>query len=196
MTQHTQPPAPAANPSSIDQLWKVIGRYDTYYTLANAKGALLTAFSGTVLGAVVLKFRDVLDTSNGPVLRVIAGLLLTSVAVSSIVSLGYAFFSVEPFLASPKRPNAYHSRIFFEHVAEHADGRTYLNAIASADQAAWLEDMGEQAHALARGLVWKFYRLGISVRWIVFGALIPGLLLVCLLVLPKAWALVEKGVAP
>jgi uncharacterized membrane protein YuzA (DUF378 family) len=155
-----------------DTMWKIIGRYDTYMGSVNTKATLLIAFNTFLLGSVILKGQDVaaiFGSHSHAVMVVYACLFIMS--ITSLLSMGYTFQAVTPFLDSPREPTTYHSIIFFEHVAEHSDESKYHTAITGLTDGAIITDLSSQAHALARGLRSKFRHLRTAFRIILRGQL-------------------------
>src|SRR5687768_6211987 len=104
----------------LDALWKVVGRFDTYMGSTNTKAALLIAFNTFVPGSVALKWQDI-ERAFGTDHRsafVLASVFLVVALAASVVSLVFTFWAISPFLKSPKRPEKYHSDLFFCDVAE------------------------------------------------------------------------------
>lgn len=149
-------------------LWKVIGRYDTYYSSINAKASALIAFNVFVVTSIALKWSDFANWFSQPWARVVAGAMLFVAVGAAFVSLIATWTIVSPFLGSPKEPSKYHSRVFFEHVAEHGDPAVYFANIQALTADAAAEDLALQAHALAKGLKKKFAGLKVAVGAIIF----------------------------
>ena len=145
-------------------LWSVIGRYDSYIGSTNTKGALLGTFNTFVLGTIVLKWKDLQTALAGhPHCTTWAGIFVVLAAAATVVSLGFVFAAIHPFLKSYKKVGGYHSNIFFVHVAEHPNGEDYRKSVMDADDAKDVTDLSHQAHVLAKGLGAKMVQLQRSV---------------------------------
>lgn len=162
-------------------IWKVISRFDHYIGTTNAKATVIVAFNTFVFSAIVLKWADLLfPYKDQRVVAFIAIFLLLVAALSSLVSLAAVFLVINPFLKSPKKPEKYHSRIFFGHIAEYDKADDYLKCVRSSDEDKLMEDLCMQAHALAQGLDSKFRIMKIAVGAILFYQL-PSLALLVLI---------------
>jgi hypothetical protein len=142
-----------ADKATAGFIWKVIGRYDTYITSIVTKAALLGTFDTFVLGAVVLKWKEIVDAFVGhPHLMQISGFFIVAGAVCTLISLYFLLRAVYPFLYSEEKPGEYHSQIFFMHVAKHQSGDAYCGQVMKTDEETRITDLCLQAHALALGL--------------------------------------------
>ena len=189
-------PRPLTYAQSNEVLWKVIGRYDTYIGSTNTKAAFLIAFDTFVAGGIVLKWQDIksaVGDSHPQSFAVVAALLHVAIG-AALASLWYTFKAINPFLASPKRPNEYHSNVYFGDAAEHAAPDKYLEAVAKWDEAGLQKDLAFQAHTLAQGLTGKFAALKNAI-WAVLFVQLPALAGAVLIVLwVIAGGVLEKGV--
>ncbi len=152
-----------------DFLWKVVQRYDAYINATNPKASIVLTFNTFVFAAVVLKWNDIAQ-GFGPAqwsMAIVTGLLFIS-AASSLVSLWFGLVAVVPILNSPKDPKAYHSLVFFVHVAEFTSPSDYAKATCAVTDANLVEDLAMQAHTLAKIAMHKFSLLQWATRLIVF----------------------------
>lgn len=190
-------PVTAESAKAPEFLWKVIQRYDTYVGSTNAKAAMLGTFNTFVVGAVVLKWHEVVALYGAhPKIGVGAGAVVLIAALASLYSLWRVFKVVHPFLDSSKKPGQYHSDIFFGHVAEHGCAEDYLRHVAKADEATTTHDLGAQAHALACGLRQKFNDMRLAVGAILYVQL-PALgVLLMIKFVTLVMDLTTKGVQP
>ncbi len=155
-----------------DLLLKIIARFDFYIGTTNAKAALVAAFNTFAIGAIVLKWGDVVALFAGhPAAAKGAAILLAVAALASVASLAAVFMMVKPYLDSPKAPMKYHSILFFGHVAEHGSATDYVSAVLGASEEDIVADLGAQAHALARGVRAKFRLMNAAVLALVLGEL-------------------------
>lgn len=179
------------NLNRIDFLWKTVGRYDFYIGTTNAKAAALLAYNTFVVGGIVLKFRDVLALFDGHSKSAAVGaVLLIAASLASIVSLWSTFVVVLPYLWSPKKPNDYHSLIFFNHVAEYSSGEDYCKRVDGMGEAEAVKDLSYQTHALATGTRKKFNWLRLGIGSLLF-AQVPAF---AMLLLIKLWIVVADAV--
>lgn len=176
------PPQPEVN--RIDLLWKIIGRFDTYVGTTNPKATLLLTFDTFVVSALSLKWVDVSSQFSGypTAQRWVSGLLVLA-TFAALASMAFAFSAIAPYLRSHKAPGKYHSFLFFEHVAEHALGTDYHEAVAAVGTTEIERELATQAHALSRGLRTKFRYLRFSVLLILLGVLIPAAIVVLMRVM-------------
>jgi len=162
-----------------DVLWRVIARFDSYAVTTNAKAGLLLTFDFFAVTALALKWGDVLDQfKEYPGAAKWVATLLAVATIAALISIGFAFGSVAPYLQSPKSPGKYHSILFFDHVAEHHSGTDYLDIVMELDERALLTELATQAHAVADGVSRKFRRLQRGIWLILGGVLLPMILIV------------------
>lgn len=163
--------------SRIDFLLKIINRYDTYITSTNAKASLIIAWNGVVIGAILLKYQEIISqfscVSKVPTL---AGLLLVICGILALVSNGLIFGVVFPFLTASRDGRG--SLIYFGSVAK-TDPQEYVNAIQAASSGDLIKDLAHQASTLAVGLEMKMRRLQKSI-WAIYAELVSIALLVIL----------------
>lgn len=171
-------PAPPPTPDSAYRdnfLIEVIKRYDFYNGTINNKGALIVAFHAFLLASVILKWNEVLAiyTQTPPVKwpLVVVTVCMIILGGLSVFSLFHTFKAIHPFRKSHKAPNDYHSNLFFDHVAEHADYSAYIACLKKTTNEGCTRDLAAQAHALAMGLHKKFNAFDWSIRAILYGQL-------------------------
>ncbi len=163
-----QPTEPEKPYDCENFLWKVIGRYDTYYGAINAKASVLLAFNVFLITGIALKWADLAAGFAVPWAKWVAGASLLVAVGAALVSLWATWQIVSPFLKSPKEVTKYHSSVFFEHVAEHSGPESYLTNMQALTGETALKDLSYQAHALATGLRSKFKTLKVAVGAILF----------------------------
>lgn len=174
--------------------WKVIGRYDFYFGSVNTKATMLVAFNTFVAGGIVLKWEDISKAFGGHRIEFfLAGLGLFVAVAASLVSLGFTFWAVSPFLGSPSRPNDFHSLLFFGDVAKFDTPEKYLENVNELDEESLCKDLAYQAHALAGGLTGKFVYLNKAIWWIIFVQLPALAALVLILLSTLAYEALAKA---
>jgi len=190
-------PEEAARIDAPDIAWKILGRFDFYIGSTNAKAALLIAFNTFVTGTIVLKGQDVSALfGRYRMAYSLAVLALFVGALASVASMWLTFKVIRPYLDSARSPTQYHSVLFFNHVAEHANLDEYRSAVQGLDEDALTKDLTAQAHALAVGLRSKFATMRQAVNIILYVQL-PAIGLVILLLFGSiAWDLLSKVAAP
>lgn len=172
-------PQDISAPSRIDFLLKIINRYDAYITSTNAKASLIIAWNGVVIGAILLKYQEIISQfSCVSKVSTFAGLLLAICGIMALVSNGLIFGVVFPFLTSSRDGRG--SLIYFGSVAK-TDPQEYASAIQAASSVDLIEDLAHQASTLAVGLEMKMRRLQKSI-WAIYAELISIALLVILFV--------------
>jgi hypothetical protein len=190
-----EPKAELTPAQRVEALWKVVGRYDTYIGSTNTKAAFLIAFNTFVVGGIVLKWQDIRSAvgDTSPPAFPLAAVLLLAAMGAALASLYLTFQAINPFLTSPKRPNEYHSNLYFGDVSEHADPDKYLQAVGRWDEAGLQKDLAFQAHTLAGGLTAKFAAIRKAI-WAVVYVQLPALALTGVVVLWVVTAGVLHGV--
>lgn len=154
--------------SRVELLVKIINRYDTYIVSTNAKASLIIAWNGVVIGAIVLKYCEIL--SQFPctgTLSTIIPILLVLCGIFALLSTGMIFGVVFPFLSPSHDGKA--SLIFFGSVAK-MKPEEYLNAMYSLSIYDLIVDLAGQASILAFALKLKMKRLQISI-WAIYAEL-------------------------
>ncbi|MBI5656423.1 MAG: hypothetical protein HZC44_06220 [Geobacter sp.] len=164
--------------SQIDFLFKIISRYDTYITSTNAKASLIIAWNGVVIGAILLKYQEIISQfSCVSKVSTLAGLLLVICGILALVSNGLIFGVVFPFLTA-SREDGRGSLIYFGSVAK-TDPQEYTSSIQAVSSSDLIEELAQQASTLAVGLEKKMRRLQKSI-WAIYGELVSIALLVIL----------------
>lgn len=170
--------------SRIDFLWKIIGRFDTYYGAINNKASLLIVFNVFVFSGVIVKYAEILpDYNNCKPLYWIIWFLWVIIIISTLLSLFYIFKVVSPFLKSYEEPTKYLSNIFYEHVVKKENIDKYTECISNLTEKEAIEDLCKQTHSLAQGLNYKFSITKWVVRFMIFGQLLPILVILILKIL-------------
>lgn len=161
-----------------EALWKIIGRFDTHISGTNSKAAFLIAFNTFIVGGIALKWQDVrsiIGDAHSQVFICIAVLLMVTSA-AALASLYYTFLAIYPYLISPRRPNEYHSNVFFGSICEHATPDKYLDSVADLRETTLRTDLAFQAYVLASGLNEKFAAIRRATQLVVY-CLLPTFVL-------------------
>jgi len=181
----TRPPGkekpPTEGGDKIDLLLRKIGRFDFYINSTNVKASVIMAWNGIAVGAVLLKYEIILGFFLKPLWAYdVASVLLMLVAVSSILSLGFAAWVLHPFLWSTgeTRANKGNSLFFFKDISALGIDE-YMKREAAAAPEEVARDLMSQVHVLAIGLSAKMTNMQRSVRAIIV-AVICFLLLITL----------------
>lgn len=141
----------------IDFLFKVINRFDFYTNTTNTKASLIIAWNGALIGAVLLKYSEILNTYQpAGWIKVAAITLLLLVGTCSVVSNVLVLKAVFPFLRSSSRRATSRilqseSMLFFGSVAAMGT-EIYHRGIADSDVDEILTDLADQAVTIAQGL--------------------------------------------
>lgn len=162
----------------IEFLIKIIGRYDTYITSTNAKASLIIAWNGVVIGAILLKYQEIISQfSCLSWLSTLASILLVLCGILALLSNGLIFNVIFPFLTASRDGRG--SLIFFGSVAK-TEAQEYANSIQAASSNDLIEDLAQQTSTLAIGLDKKMRRLQQSI-WAIYAELVSIALLIILL---------------
>lgn len=162
----------------ITLLFNVIGRFDFYINTTNAKASLILAWNGIVIGALLLKYKDILDLYFATEwLRRIVSLLLSAVGLCSAISTIMAFDVIVPFLkSSSKTPNS-SSAIFFGSVRL-MGSEEYFDKVSESSSEEILIDLTNEGVILAQGLHGKMRQLKRSIVAIYAELSLIGLLFI------------------
>jgi hypothetical protein len=148
----------------VDLLLKSIVRFDAQITNTNSKAALILAWNGAVLAAIVLRATEILQPySSGSWQRVTTAVLLSLIGLLGAISSLLAFRVVYPYLSdSAKNSNAKITKetslFFFGSVAEGTHGE-YSRSWREADYNSLLDDLCDQSVVLAKGIKSKMKHL-------------------------------------
>jgi CBS domain containing-hemolysin-like protein len=83
----------------IDYLFKIINRFDFYINSTNTKASLIIAWNGVVIGAILLKYTEVVSIFQSTAwAKLAAVVLLTLIGTCSLISTVFVFSLVFPFL--------------------------------------------------------------------------------------------------
>jgi hypothetical protein len=176
-----------------DHLWKTIQRFDVYTGSTNAKAAFLIAFNSALFGGVLLRWKEALaPLAPGTLPMTLAGGALFILSIGCVASCWITFTVVSPFLGSPKSPGLYHSTVFFQHVGEHPTGDAFTAVLNQSDAASRMQDLANQAHAMAVGLTKKFIHLRRAIACILLVEL-PMILFLAGILLTAHFAAVSKN---
>jgi hypothetical protein len=162
--EKTTPPITRRTPES--SVFFILGRYDSYVTLANQKASFLIAAATIVFVAAIVKRSDILAATEiasvawfNDLLYLIAGLGLFGV-------LGLSLLIVVPITKSgDKQHGEYKSFIAYSSVAK-IDVETFRSRLSSTDYDFW-NDLVRQTHQMAKLLAVKFQILGWA-SWLAF----------------------------
>ena len=146
----------------IDYLFKVINRFDFYINSTNTKASLILAWNGVLIGAVLLKYGEILSAfqpagwSKGAAVA-----LLTLIGICSLISNVFVLNVVFPFLRPSSKATAgrilkSESMLFFGSVAA-MGSEHYHKRIVDSDAEEVLADLADQAATIAQGLQDKMH---------------------------------------
>jgi hypothetical protein len=140
----------------IASLQNNINRFDHYIAESNNKSNVILAFNGVLIGAILLKYDVLLKLfeSNLWCLN-IAIFSIILLGLISIISIRYAFLSIDPFLKSGNVVNKYHSLLFFKSISE-MDEEIYIKKIEECTIEDLKNDLARQSYQLAKGLTIKY----------------------------------------
>ena len=156
----------------ISILLDIIKRYDTYIVSTNAKASLIIAFNSLIMGAVILKFGDIIGFYSTPNMKILVGFLLVTITGSTLLSLFFVFGVVYPFFGNTsedKKQNT--SLIYFGSVSEMSNIE-YMDKISNTTLEQFASDLSTQATILARGLKEKMQKMRNSINAITFSIVI------------------------
>lgn len=146
--------------NKVDELKFIIGRFDHYYDSVNNKGNLYLTLNTFLLGGLIAGYAALLSshicTLAWPEL-VIVGLI----AGCNIFAFYHAVNAIYPFVS--KRLGS--SSIFYGDIAGRTESewRSFFTAVLPD---VYEQDLVQQAHQLAGGLLAKYRRLRASTWWI------------------------------
>ena len=154
--------------SRVELLLKIINRYDAYIVSTNAKASLIITWNGVVIGAIILKYHEILNQfpCKGTLVTIIP-ILLVFCGIFALLSTGVIFGVVFPFLTTSRDGKS--SLIFFGSVAD-MKSEEYLNAMYSFSIYDLIVDLAGQASILAFALKLKMRRLQLSI-WAIYAEL-------------------------
>jgi hypothetical protein len=172
----------------IEYLFKIIGRYDTYISSTNAKASLVIAWNGIVIGTILLKYRDIVDSYQTTVTaQGLVSMILILIGLSSALSILLVVNVIYPFLKPTSRTSTGRvlvdeSAVFFGSVAK-LSAPEYERQISELTSDKLVADLTDQAVILAQGLNNKMRYFRWSTVAVIAGIILIVLLLVLKLVL-------------
>lgn len=167
--------------AKMEQLWKVMQRYDQYINATNTKATIILTFNSLIISGLLLKWSDLITMYKPiPCFVIISAFFLITIAFASLYSLFYAFKVVNPYLVSPLKPQEYHSKIYFGHVSMFETGEDFAKSIDKSDAECFFTDLCYQVHILAKGITQKYERLKKSFQIIEY-CMIPALFILLIL---------------
>jgi hypothetical protein len=163
----------------MEFLNKSLGRYDFYINTTNAKCSIVLAFNSFIIGALLLKFDEILKIyCQNLYFKGIATFMLCMIGVVSSISIIFAFRVINPFLQSGTEGGKSESIIYFGSVSKMSLSR-YVEEINSKTDNEIIEDLVVQVKTLADGLTQKMSDMRRAVKFI-YAILI---LVICLFIL-------------
>lgn len=152
----------------ISFLLDVIKRYDTYIVSTNAKASLIIAFNSLIMGAVLLKFGDIIGFYSNQSMKSFVGFLLVLITASTLLSLFHVFRVVYPFFGNTSEEKTQiSSLIYFGSVSKMSD-EEYMENISKASLEQLTKDLSSQTTILANGLKGKMMKMRSSINAITF----------------------------
>jgi hypothetical protein len=139
--------------NKIENLFEIIGRYDHYIEIANAKANYILAFAISLSIAIsaMAGYADILKlTSSRSILDLLKYLAIASYAINVIFLLQILFGVHKVIFPNTRSPSTLKkSHIFFGDVASlnHIEYATSFNNL---DEASFIEDLSFQVNALAK----------------------------------------------
>ena len=133
------------------------------------------------MGAVLLKFGDIIGFYSNNNTKAFVGFLLVLITASTLLSLFYVFRVVYPFFGNTSEEKTQiTSLIYFGSVSKMSDAE-YVENISKASLEQLTKDLSSQATILASGLKGKMLKMRSSINAITF-----TMLLILVLVLLRA----------
>lgn len=155
----------------IEQAKFLIGRYDSYFSVANIKGYYLMAYQFFILGTVVLN-SNMLEAlfSEADLSLCLYRWCVILIVGTSLLSITFVLISIFPFLQGSSFPRKkYHikgkkkyvdtdegySMIFFKSISSFKV-EAFKSQFVKQTSAEMVEDYMNQVHSLSKGLSRKF----------------------------------------
>lgn len=150
-------------------LFKVINRFDTYYTSINTKASVLLAFQVFIFASICSKYSEILpDYNKAKYLFIFITIILLLIALVSLGSVFSIIYTIKPYLKSPNDKFEYSSNIFFGHIAYIQSSDFYENKVLKLSDGELVRDLSSQCYALAKGLNGKFKCFRTNCKWVLF----------------------------
>jgi len=163
----------------VDFLFKKILRYDFYINSTNAKASIIIAWNSIVIGTILLKYNPIIGLYLTPEWAYyVAHVLLIIMATSSIVSIGFMFQVINPFLLAGSNDTCSKSLMFFGDISKMSLDEYSKKEIGLTYEEIH-SDIIRQAYVLATGLNNKMKNMQRSITAIYIG-LLPFSLLILL----------------
>ena len=164
------------NKSKVSLIFDIIKRYDSYIISTNAKASLVIAFNSLILGSILFKSNDIISLYCSSGAKIFIGIIIICISISSLLSLGFVFKVVYPFLGEKIPDTSQHNSIVYFGSVSKLNSTEYYERFELCNDDTLLKDLTEQANILSKGLDSKMLKLRYSIRSIMAG-------LVCIFIL-------------
>ena len=148
----------------VSFLLDIIKRYDTYIVSTNAKASLIIAFNSLILGAVLLKFGDIIGFYSTPNIKTFVGFILLTITATTLLSLFFVFQVVYPFFGNTSDNKRQKSSLIYFGSVSNMSADEYMDKISKSSLDQIIEDLSAQATILAGGLQDKMLKMRNSIK--------------------------------
>jgi len=151
---------------------KTLSRIDFYVNSINTKASFNMAFDTFIIGAIILRYSDIISNFKYPKLQYLVPLILLVISIGCFLSIYFVIRATNPYLKSGNEPSSYHSLLFFGSIAE-MELDVFINNIKDIDDIRLQDDLVRQVHILSVGLSGKFSNISKSTFCITYFVLLP-----------------------
>lgn len=134
-----------------EMLINTLKRIDDAVNSVNSKSNFLISFNTFIIGTIILKNKDIINSFDYPKFKYLLPFLLFIILLGCGYSLLKIFEAVNPFLESGNKPSVYHSLIYFGSIAN-LDSDTFKSQVLKATNESYVDDLSYQIHLLAKGV--------------------------------------------
>lgn len=151
---------------------KTLSRIDSLMGAINTKASFIIGFNTFILGAIVLKHKEVLQSFTHQKIVQIVPFILLLILAGVGISCVFVFLAVDPFRKSGKEKSKESSLLYFGSIAE-MESDIFEERINEIDSEKLKTDLIIQIHTLAGGLSDKFKNISLSMRCLMYVVLLP-----------------------
>jgi len=136
----------------------LIERFDHYYDSINGKGAFYIGIETFIFGGLIAGYAAFAD--NLPHTWLFWALVF-SIFTCCIASIIFTILSIKPYSRDNHSNDQNPSLVYFGGIAKH-EGIHFKEKFLKQSEDQILNDVVQQVHSLAKGLVWKFRKLRLA----------------------------------
>ena len=181
------------NIKSLELLWELIRRNDSYIESTNTRATILVTFDTFVFGAIILNWREILSTySTYNIAEYFVIILLSITAIASLATLWKAFNVINPFPYLSNESIDYQSKFLL--IAQPREPESYLDYFQELSEGELSKSLAREAHSMSQALKTKFGDMKAAIYLIIWGQLTPLGMMVIIKFMTLTLDISQKGI--